>query len=124
MARAAIGAGDLAAPNRSLAGGPVGFTTFFLGTGFLAATRMGLAKPPSCATITLGTPAATASAHKMLVERIPPLPLSEPRVASLRRLRLTPSIGRCAGPHSASSKLSLGLAGPAPWRLRMTLRLP
>src|SRR5262245_13939886 len=72
MARAAIGAGDLAAPNSSLAGGPVSFTSFFLGTGFLAAIRMGLAKPPSCATITLGTLAATASAHKMLVVRMPP----------------------------------------------------
>src|SRR5262245_61913562 len=116
MARAAMGAGDLAAPNSSLAGGPVGLTTFFLGTGFLAATRIGLAaEPPSCATITLGAPAATASAHKMLVERMPPLHLSDSQCcSSLRALRLMASIGRCTALHSVFSELSLGLAGPVP----------
>src|SRR5262249_9700299 len=72
MARAAKGAGDLAAPNSSLAGGPVGFTTFLLGTAFLAATRMGFTSwPPSSARMIAGAP-ARASAHTMLVERIPP----------------------------------------------------
>src|SRR5437868_3701302 len=72
MARAAMGAGVLAAPNSSLAGGPEGLTTFFL-TGFLpvlAATTVGAT--PSWATSTAGTPAARASAHERLVRRIPP----------------------------------------------------
>src|SRR5262245_2678937 len=111
MARAAMGAGDLAAPNSSLAGGPVGLTTFFLGTGFLAATRIGLAaEPPSCATITLGAPAATASAHKMLVERMPPLHLSDSQCCS--SLRRTATHGKYRQVHCAAQRFFRAQRGP------------
>src|SRR5262249_3028688 len=101
MARAAKGAGDLAAPNSSLAGGPAGFTTFFLGTAFLAATRRGFAAcAPSSARLVAGAP-ARASAHTMLVERIPSPPPFGLLLFPTGAVRLSQSISRHATPHSA-----------------------
>src|SRR5215468_8288261 len=94
MARAAKGAGALAAPNSSLAGGPAGFTTFFLGTAFLAATRRGFAAcAPSSARMVAGAP-ARASAHTMLVERIPSPPPFGLLLFPTGAVRLSQSISR------------------------------
>src|SRR5262245_18334026 len=100
MALAAMGAGVLAAPNNSLAGGPEGLATFFL-TGFLAAlaaTTVGA--PLSWAMSATGTPAARTSAHKRLVRRIPPSALRLRIVLPVRRDPAAASICREGGQDS------------------------
>src|ERR1700687_1644409 len=72
MERAFSSAGVLAAPNRSLAGGPVGLATFFL-----VATAVAFGAP-SWARSMAGTPIANASAQQRLMRRIRPSPCTEP----------------------------------------------
>src|SRR5262245_53505410 len=73
MARAASGAGVLAAPNSWRASGPR-LMGFFL-TGFLAAGVFVRSASPSWARRATEAPIATESAHSRLIKRIPQLRL-------------------------------------------------
>src|SRR5688572_11145641 len=73
MARAAMGAGVLAAPNSWRASGPR-LMGFFL-TGFLAAAVFVRSASPSWALSATEAPAATESAQSRLINRIPQLRL-------------------------------------------------
>src|SRR5581483_3534223 len=97
MARAAMGAGVLAAPNSSLAGGPVGLRAFF-GTAFLTAARASVvaAKPPSSALSATDAAPSRASAQQRPMRRILP-PRSTALLSSAGAIALEYRHRACAG---------------------------